>query len=87
MDRMIEHLRKEYKVYSKTDPGRWRWAEENLHVPRNDPIDYTVPGQVKTTMFGYIEEIPTAFDKVEPESGGTKVSAAPDNLFTVKVWL
>jgi hypothetical protein len=31
-------------------------------------------------MFDYIDEIINAFDKAEPKGGGTKSSAAPDNL-------
>jgi hypothetical protein len=34
-------------------------------------------------MFDYIDEIINAFDKAEPKGGGTKSSAAPDNLFKV----
>jgi hypothetical protein len=32
-------------------------------------------------MFDYIDEIINAFDKVEPNGGGTKSSGTPDNLF------
>jgi hypothetical protein len=46
-------------------------------------LDYTVRGQVKITMFDYVDEILTAFDKAEPKGGGTKTSAAPDSLFKV----
>jgi hypothetical protein len=34
-------------------------------------------------MFDYINEIINAFDKAEPKGGGTKSSAAPDDLFKV----
>lgn len=34
-------------------------------------------------MFSYIEEIITTWEKAEPKGGGTKLSAAPTNLFTV----
>jgi hypothetical protein len=34
-------------------------------------------------MFDYVDEIINAFDKAEPKQGGTKSSAAPDNLFKV----
>jgi hypothetical protein len=46
-------------------------------------LDYTFRGQVKITMFDYIEEILNAFYKAEPKGAGTKSSAAPENLFTV----
>jgi hypothetical protein len=34
-------------------------------------------------MFDYINEIINNFDKAEPKGGGTKSSAAPDDLFKV----
>jgi hypothetical protein len=46
-------------------------------------LDYTVCGQVKITMFDYVEEILTDFDKAEPKGGGKKSSAAPKSLFKV----
>jgi hypothetical protein len=45
-------------------------------------LDYTIRGQVNISMFKYIDEIIDAFDK-EPKGGGTKPSAAPDDLFKV----
>ena len=44
-------------------------------------IYYTVHGQVGITMFSYIEEIFTAFDKADPKWKVKKSSAAPNNLF------
>jgi hypothetical protein len=46
-------------------------------------LDYTIRGQVKITMFDYVDEIITAFDKAEPKGGGNKRSAAPDSIFKV----
>ena len=46
-------------------------------------LDYTIRGQVKISMFNYVNEILTAFDKADPKGSGTKNSAAPDNLFKV----
>ena len=46
-------------------------------------LDFSVRGQVKVSMFEYVEEILAAFDKAEPKGAGTKSSAAPENLFTV----
>jgi hypothetical protein len=46
-------------------------------------LDNTVHGQVKITVFDYIDEILTAFDKAEPKGCGTKSSAAPESLFKV----
>jgi hypothetical protein len=38
---------------------------------------------IKISMFDYVDEILTAFDKAEPKGGGTKSSAAPDSLLKV----
>jgi hypothetical protein len=46
-------------------------------------LNYTVRGQVKIKMIDYVEEIPTAFDKADPKGGGTKTSAASENLFRI----
>jgi hypothetical protein len=46
-------------------------------------LDYTICSQVNISMFNYIDAIINAFDKAEPKGGGTKSSAAPDNLFKV----
>jgi hypothetical protein len=54
-----------------------------IHKYLGMTLDFTVSGQVKLSMFDYIEEVLTAFAKAEPKGAGTKSSAAPDNLFTV----
>jgi hypothetical protein len=46
-------------------------------------LDYTVRGQVKITMFNYVNEILDAFDKADPRGRGTKSSAAPVSIFKV----
>jgi hypothetical protein len=46
-------------------------------------LDYTVCGQVKITMFDYVNEILVAFNKAEPKGGGTKSSASADSIFKV----
>ena len=47
-------------------------------------LDYREKGQVKITMFDYIKECLHVFDKAAPGESGTKSSAAPSNLFTVR---
>jgi hypothetical protein len=56
----------------------------NIHKYLGMTLDYTVRGQVKITMFDYVDKILTAFDKAEPKGGGMKTNAAPDSLFKVK---
>ena len=46
-------------------------------------MDYTVRGKVQITMIDFLDEVLIAFDKGEPKGGGTKTSAAPENLFKV----
>jgi hypothetical protein len=44
-------------------------------------LDYTIFGQVKTTMINYVDKILTAFfDKADPKGNGTKTSAASENF-------
>ena len=44
---------------------------------------YTICGQVQITSIYFLDKFFIAFDKAEPKGGGTKKSAAPDNLFKV----
>ena len=46
-------------------------------------LHYTKKGKVEIRMLKYVAEILDAFDKAEPNGGGNKTSAAPDNLFKV----
>jgi hypothetical protein len=55
----------------------------NIHKYLGTTLDYTVRGQVKITMFDYVDEILTAFDKAKPKGGDTKNGAAADSLFKV----
>ncbi len=83
MDNMIEWLRKEYESIFEDGSGKMTVSRGKVHTYLGMTLDYTVRGQVKITMFDYIDEIITAFEKVEPEGSGTKTTAAPDNLFKV----
>jgi hypothetical protein len=83
MDRMVKYLRQEYESIFEDGSGRMVVSRGNIHKYLGMTLDYSVKGQVKISMFDYIDEILTAFDKAEPKGGGTKSSAAPDNLFTV----
>ena len=46
-------------------------------------LDYTVRGQVQITIIKFLHKILISFKKAEPKGGGTKTSAAPENLFKV----
>jgi hypothetical protein len=83
MDSMIEYLRQEYESISEDGYGAMTVRRGKIHKYLGMTLDYTVRGQVKITMFDYVDEILTAFDKAEPNGGGAKTSAAPDSLFKV----
>jgi hypothetical protein len=83
MDSMIEYLRQEYESIFEEGSGAMTVSRGKIHKYIGRTLDYTVLGQVKITMFDYVDEIITAFDKAEPKGGGTKTSTAPDSLFKV----
>jgi hypothetical protein len=83
MDSMIEYLRQEYESIFEDGSGVMTVSRGKIHKYIGMTLYYTVRGQVKITMFDYVDEILTAFDKAEPKGGGTKTSAAPDSLFKV----
>jgi hypothetical protein len=83
MDKMIGYLRREYESIFEDGSGAMQVSRGKVHTYLGMTLDFSVRGQVKVTQFGYIEEILAAFDKAAPKAGGTKSSAAPNNLFTV----
>jgi hypothetical protein len=83
MDSMIEYLRQEYESIFEDGSGAMTVSRGKLHKYLGMTLDYTVHGQVKITMFNYVNEILTSFDKAELKGGGTKTSTAPDIIFKV----
>jgi hypothetical protein len=83
MDSMIEYLPQEYESIFEDGYGAMTVRRGKIHKYLGMTLDYTVRGQVKITMFDYVDEILNAFDKAEPKGGGTKTSAAPASLFKV----
>jgi hypothetical protein len=83
MDSMIEYLWQEYESIFEDGSGAMTVSRSKIHKYLGMTLDYTVRGQVKITMFDYVDEILTAFDKAELKGGGTKSSAATDSLFKV----
>jgi hypothetical protein len=83
MDSMIEYLRQEYESIFEDGSGAMMVSRGNIHKYLGMTLDSTIRGQVKITMFDYVDEIQTAFGKAEPKGGGTKTSAAPASLFKV----
>jgi hypothetical protein len=83
MDSMIEYLRQEYEGIFEDRSGAMTVRRGKIHKYLGMTLDYNVRGQVKITMFDYVDEILTAFNKAEPKGGGTNTSAAPGSLFKV----
>ena len=84
-DKMIKYLRKKYESVFEDGSGKMKVSHGKVHTYLGMTLDYSTKGQVKISMFDYIDEIITAFEKADPNSGGTKSSAAPENLFKVNV--
>jgi hypothetical protein len=63
MDSMIEYLRQEYKSIFEDGYGTMTVSRGKIHTYLGMTLDYTARGQVKITMFDYVDEILTAFDK------------------------
>ena len=55
----------------------------NLHIYLGMTLNCRIRGKFKITMFDYIEEIITAFEKAAPGKHITKSRAAPANIFVV----
>jgi hypothetical protein len=71
MDSIIEYLKQKYESIFEDGSGAITVIRGNIHKYLGMTLDYTVRGQVKTTMFDYIDEILTVFDKEEPKGGST----------------
>ena len=83
VNKIIEYLRKEYESIFEDGSGKMKVSRGKVHTYLGMTLDYSTPGQVKVSMYDYVEEILTAFAKADPKAAGTKSSAAPDNLFKV----
>jgi hypothetical protein len=82
-DNIIDWLRREYESIFEDGSGKMTISRGRVHKYLGMTLDYTVRGRVNISMFDYVDEIINAFDKAEPKGGGTKSSAAPDDLFKV----
>jgi hypothetical protein len=81
---MIDWLCQEYESIFEDGSGQMTVSRGRVHKYLGMTLDYTIPGQVNiSSMFNYIDKIINAFDMAEPKGGGTKSSAAPDDLFKV----
>jgi hypothetical protein len=90
-DNMIDWLWQEYESIFEDGWGQMAVSRGRVHNYLGMTLDYTICGQVNISIFNYVDEIINPFDKAEPKDGGTKSSAAPNDLFKVdkdckKLW-
>jgi hypothetical protein len=82
-DRMISWLKQEYESIFEDGSGEMAISRGKVHTYLGMKLDFTLPGRVKITMFEFLEEVILAFEKADPNGGGTKTSAAPADLFKI----
>ena len=58
-------------------------SREKIYTCLDIKLDYQTPKQVKITIIEFLEKILEAWIKTKPDSGSTKNSAAPDDLFKI----
>jgi hypothetical protein len=78
---MITWLRHEYESIFEDGSGKMSVSRGKVHTYLGMTLDYTTPGAVQISMFNYIDEILSTFDRAYPKGAGTKTSAAPEDLF------
>ena len=82
-DQMIMWLRQEYESIFEDGSGKMAVSRAKIHKYLGMTLYYTICGQVQITMIDFLDKVLIYFNKAEPKGGGTKTSAAPDNLFKV----
>ena len=82
-DDLIKILRKECESIFEDGSGKMKVHRGKVLEYLGMTLDYSVDGQVKITMLGYIKECIELFEKMVPKEQGSKSSAAPKNLFVV----
>ena len=80
---MNKSLRQEYESVFEDGSEEMSVSQGKVHEYLGMNIYYTVCDQVSITMFSYIEDILTAFNKADTKDKGMKSSAAPNNIFVV----
>ena len=69
---MIEWICQEYEIIFEDGSMKMSVSQGKVHEYLGRTLDYTICGQVKTTMFSYIEDILNSFDKAHPKGNGAK---------------
>jgi hypothetical protein len=82
-DHFIDTLQQECKSVFEDGSGKITGHHSKAHAYLGMRLDFSVEGQVKVSMFNYIDGILTDWKKVAPDAQGTKTSTAPRDLFVV----
>ena len=82
-DWMIKWLRHEHERIFEDGLGKMTVSRGKVHKYLGMTLDYTICGQVQIIMIDFLDEFFIDFEKAETKGGGTKTSAAPENLFNV----
>ena len=76
VDRIVKYLQKEHESIFEDGSGAMSVSQGKVHKYLGMDLNISVRGQVKISMFNFIDEILAAFDKAEPKGAGMKSSAA-----------
>ena len=82
-DGFVETLREEYESVFEDGSGKLKVQRGKVLNYLGMTLDFTTPGQVKVSMFDFVDDLLRDYKKAAPEEHGTKTSAAPRNLFVV----
>ena len=82
-DQMIKWLRQEHESISEDGSGKMTASKGKVHNYLGMTLGYTVGGQFQIMVINFLYKTLISFNKAEPKGGGTKTSAALENLFKV----
>jgi hypothetical protein len=85
VSKVIQWLRSEYESIFEDGSGLMKVSRGKVHNYLSVTLDFSILGQVKTSMFEYVKGIIDAFASLNPKAlTGRRVrSAAPEDLFKV----
>jgi hypothetical protein len=78
---LIDWLQDNYESIFNDGSGKMKVHRRKVHDFIGMKLDFTTPGQVEVIMLDYVQEILDAYNKVTPNDGGFKTTAAPKDLF------
>ena len=82
-DDLTEALHDEYESIFEDGSGKMKVSRGKVHKYLGMTLDFSTKGQCKVTMLDYVREIIADFEKAAPKEEGTKLCAAPKDLFKV----